>query len=371
MDYDGYDGIEGGDGRSLSRRGSRDSREERNEVFESAMRRSSFSEPVSTESRAQRRLHRRDRVRARRGAFEWLPVLCSNDLVHGSWWMVAASLVAMIIPIVPLVDLYYPFWATENGSIPLLEDAETFGLLIASGLFFTLGSLAFVRATEDPPLRPIFTCSVHFATDELLAAWLFLFGTIPFVPFIAVYVYYNPSTLLYWGCLVAAVVFNVATYLFVLSCYPSEEKSQSEIISKIFLLCITERSWLYRHISNDWLAGTWVFFYGTLIMLVGALVMLYLSVVSSDSHLEIFDWAATVLDSLIFLVGSAYFCAGSYPQIDPSRAALAGEAKLPEKSEGGVNYHSFEDDRRGLYESDPLLVSTSTYVNKDKMSRKR
>lgn len=22
----------------------------------------------------------------RRGAFKWLPVLCSNDLVHGSWY---------------------------------------------------------------------------------------------------------------------------------------------------------------------------------------------------------------------------------------------------------------------------------------------
>jgi len=25
----------------------------------------------------------------RRGAFLWLPVLCSNDLVHGSWYFVA------------------------------------------------------------------------------------------------------------------------------------------------------------------------------------------------------------------------------------------------------------------------------------------
>ncbi len=24
-------------------------------------------------------------IRKRRGAFKWLPVLCSNDLVHGSW----------------------------------------------------------------------------------------------------------------------------------------------------------------------------------------------------------------------------------------------------------------------------------------------
>jgi hypothetical protein len=28
---------------------------------------------------------RREVIKKRRGAFKWLPVLCSNDLVHGSW----------------------------------------------------------------------------------------------------------------------------------------------------------------------------------------------------------------------------------------------------------------------------------------------
>jgi hypothetical protein len=27
-----------------------------------------------------------DVIIQRRGAFKWLPVLCSNDLVHGSWY---------------------------------------------------------------------------------------------------------------------------------------------------------------------------------------------------------------------------------------------------------------------------------------------
>ena len=25
-------------------------------------------------------------VKSQRVVFKWLPVLCSNDLVHGSWW---------------------------------------------------------------------------------------------------------------------------------------------------------------------------------------------------------------------------------------------------------------------------------------------
>ena len=32
-------------------------------------------------------LARHEIIRNRRGAFKWLPCLCSNDLVHGSWYI--------------------------------------------------------------------------------------------------------------------------------------------------------------------------------------------------------------------------------------------------------------------------------------------
>jgi hypothetical protein len=31
---------------------------------------------------------RKEIIISRRGAFKWLPVLCSNDLVHGSWYVI-------------------------------------------------------------------------------------------------------------------------------------------------------------------------------------------------------------------------------------------------------------------------------------------
>ena len=279
------------------------------------MRRSSFSESLE-ESRANRRKNRRERILARRGAFKWLPVKFSNDLVHGSWWFVVGSVIATLIPAVPLVDLFYPFWETGSGSLPLLEDAAAFGLLIVSGFFFTLGSLAFVRATEEPAVRPLFgSWTIHLATDELLAAWLFLFGTIPFVPFMAVYVYYNPDVLVYWGSLVASVIFVIACYLFVLACYPTEEIRQSVVIPQITKVLCGEKRWIQKHLANDWLAGTWIFFYGTLVVCIGAICLLILTMrTNSTNYLEIFDWASTTIDSIIFLIGSAYFCAGSYPQ---------------------------------------------------------
>ncbi len=329
-------------------------------VYESAMRRSSFSE-APLDRRARRR-NRKERILKRRGAFDWLPVAFSNDLVHGAWWFVLGSFIAMIIPIVPLVDLFEPFWPTSSsGSVPLLEDAYTFGLLIVSGLFFTLGSLAFVRATEDPPIRPLFNFSVHVATDELLAAWFFLLGTIPFVPFMAVYVYYNPSYILYWGCLIASVIFNIATYFFVLSCYPSEEREQSVIIANLFRsLCCNEKSWIHRHISNDWLAGCWIFYYATLLLVIGSAVMLYIAV-KDNNHLEVFDWVTSTIDAIIFLIGSAYFCAGSYPQGD------GGGHHIAYGHNSSYHYQSYQNDQKGMFEADPLISSQRRlHYNKDK-----
>ena len=50
-------------------------------------------------------------IKQSRGAFKYLPVYFTNDLVHGSWWMVVGSLLGTIIPIVPLFDIYLHFFS--------------------------------------------------------------------------------------------------------------------------------------------------------------------------------------------------------------------------------------------------------------------
>lgn len=52
----------------------------------------------------------------------------------------------------------------------------------------------FVRAFEEPPVRPLLYNYKHFQTDELVAAWLFLAGTVPSVPYMLVYFVVSPST---------------------------------------------------------------------------------------------------------------------------------------------------------------------------------
>jgi hypothetical protein len=259
--------------------------------YESSMR---LATDLSAIDRRNRRRNRRKRVRDRRGAFQFLPVYCSNDLVHGSWWFVLGSVLATIIPVVPLVDLFYPFWPTSVSiKLPLLSDVTTFALLIVSGFFFTIGSLAFVRATEEPPLRPLFSkITVHLETDELLAAWLFLLATVPFPVLMLVYINYDSSVMVYWGCLGASTLFVIATYFFVLTCYPHDDERNFQLAPQLSRLLFSEDCWIHRHLSNDWLASTWMFFYATLVMVVGSFGMLLVEMFDGGDELEIFDWAS-------------------------------------------------------------------------------
>lgn len=272
-DYDGHDPVTAAEMRAID-----------DDMGESPLRAATEEDP------SMKKGSRRARILARRGAFQCLPVACSNDLVHGSWWFVWGSLVATLIPIVPVVELFYPFWPQSESSLPLLQDAATFVLLIFSGVFFTLGSLAFVRAFEDPPLKPLFS-NEHLATDELLGAWLFLIATIPFVPFVSLYVYYNVHVLVYWGSLVASIIFVLATYIFVQSCYPME-RSREQSIPALAALIFGPKCWILKHVCNDWLASCWLFFYGTVLMCGGSATMLYFAI-QEGNHMEIFDWSTS------------------------------------------------------------------------------
>jgi hypothetical protein len=157
----------------------------------------------------------------RRGAFIWLPVFFSNDLVHGSWWFAFGSLITAIFSIYPLLAKYTTSYEQHDDLLPRTDFDITWGILIACGVFFTLGSLAFVRAFEEPPKTPLFHNYKHFQTDELLGAWLFLAGTVPSIPYMLVFFLIQPSAFYFLGIL-AAVAFSLGTYLFVVSCYPNE-----------------------------------------------------------------------------------------------------------------------------------------------------
>lgn len=165
----------------------------------------------------------------RRGALKWMPVLFSNDLVHGSWWFVLGSAVTMLCSMYPLIQKYSGGYDHNDDILPATDYDVTWALMIVSGFFFTLGSLAFVRAFEEPPKRPLLYNYKHFQSDELLGAWLFLVGTAPSIPYLFLFFIFKPSAFYFFGT-VAAIVFTYATYLFVVACYPSDKVRFSSVL---------------------------------------------------------------------------------------------------------------------------------------------
>lgn len=202
-----------------------------------------------------------------RGAFHFLPVLCSSDIVHGSWWYVWGSLVSALIPFVPLIDIYVVFFRVPpDTALHEFSQTATWVLMIISGIFYTLGSLAFVRAFETPPVHALFSW-YHLGTDELLGAWLFFIAALPFVPYSFVYIRNDPTNLVYWANLGASVLFILGSAAFVYVCYPTQHAALEHVTPKLLPLvqsCFGEKFWICRHVSNDWLATCWFFFHGHL-----------------------------------------------------------------------------------------------------------
>lgn len=249
------------------------------------------------------------RILRARGAFIYLPVLCSNDLVHGSWWMVWGSLLSTIMPIVPLIDIYCPLFKVPEGTV-LVEFSKTLTwiLCIVSGICFTVGSAVYIRAFEDPPLRPLFEIFYHFQTDELLASWLFVFAMIPALPYSLLYLIPFPHNLNYIGFFIISILFIAGSLFFVYTCYPSKEpnNAHSEVLLPIFRAVFGPKSSVLKHVQTDWLAATWFMFLATFFSTVGS----YFLIFYAENDRQLFVYITGFADSFLFLIGSAYYVSG-------------------------------------------------------------
>lgn len=287
-------------------------------------------------------MSRQEVIVERRGAFKWLPVLCSNDLTHGSWWFVWGSFAMVLTAIVPIIQQSVTLYQQEDDFLPAIDYDITWSLLISVGIFYTLGSLAFVRAFEEPPKLPLLHNYYHFQTDELLGAWLFLIGTSPSVPYMFVFFSLSPS-ILYMTGLILAGVMVFALMLFVLVCYPSDRvKKQENYLLPIFLRMFGARMWIVKHLANDWLAATWLILcVNTIFTFLSFLLMLVAMAIQTSSE-QIFVWTSGFINSLLFEIGSIYYVSGSYPHAqafyyatDRGRSNSMAPAYIPVMEEGG------------------------------------
>lgn len=267
------------------------------------------------------------RITKNRGCLKSWPALCSNDLVHGSWHYVWGSLLSCIIPIFPLISLYLGsemWWPVSEVGMARDIHAVAYGLMALLGLFYTLGSYAFLRAVEFPTPPPLFPDFYHFQSDELLGMWLMFFGTATTVPICSMYAYYGGGSL-YWLatgiCAFFTILFGVAT----LACYPGlviDEEFKNRHDPKQYL-----QPWITpwmpsnfcgfnvkKHMSNDWLIVSWAMTWGCGLCVFMSIILLIYSIAYEAKPREIYDYATTLVDMTFFFLGSLYFALGSYAQ---------------------------------------------------------
>lgn len=134
----------------------------------------------------------------------------------------AGSLLVLVASLLVLANCYKPILGLgdDDSNLPNHDFEAAWYLLNFSSLFFTLGSMAFTRAVNDPPMKPLFKW-YHFSTDELLGSWLFLLGVLPAVPYSIIFLQHDEENqAVYFGLLIVSILCVLATCLFVLACYP-------------------------------------------------------------------------------------------------------------------------------------------------------
>lgn len=137
-------------------------------------------------------------------------------------WYVIASIAFTISSGVILDNSFMTELGDDDSFLSRYRYRASWALMIISGAFFTLGSLAFVRAVHsDPPMQPLFSW-YHVQSDELLGAWLFFLAMLPLIPYALIYLAASHSDLIYLVFLGVVVVFVFVTFLFVRACYPND-----------------------------------------------------------------------------------------------------------------------------------------------------
>lgn len=164
------------------------------------------------------------------------------------------------------------------------NDAHALTTTADAGIFCTLGSLAFVRAFhEDPPMTPLFT-AYHLQSDELVASWLFFLSTVPFAPYVLLYLSSEGfGSLLYLAALAFACIASIGALLFVRACYPSDASRTDLLlpISRVFCCCsLATRE---HYFINDWLGASWLFYWASAFATFCSGILLIYQITRNDS----------------------------------------------------------------------------------------
>lgn len=155
-------------------------------------------------------------------------------------WLTVGSILYCVSSGVILWNTASKALGEDDSRLNDFQFRATWVLMIISGVFAALGSMAFMRAVhEDPPMKPLFEWMAphlpylfyHMQSDELLGSWLFLLSALPIVPFSLIYLKTSYRNLLYVAAVVCSILLNIGSFLFVSSCYPSAKVTYSVMLT--------------------------------------------------------------------------------------------------------------------------------------------
>ncbi len=203
----------------------------------------------------------------------------------------------------------YSFFRIPDGSaLPLFHAAATWVILIICGFFFTAGSWVSCRAFEYPPVKPLLGRWSCCFSDELLSAWLFLFGALPAPLFVAIFLYAEPDSLDQWAMMIMAIILVTVSAVFVHICrFPQHGETKSYVTPLLKKMLCGDRSGVVeRHLFSDWLVTAWMMYYMSLITTVASFLMMLFHVQFRNDR-QIFIFGSGCLDTIFFLVGCMYY----------------------------------------------------------------
>lgn len=224
------------------------------------------------------------------------------------------------------------------------DHVAAYVMLIFAGISYTIGSWIFTRTFKEP-IPPPLVQFWYFSNDELLATWMFVIGTLPSVPIMIIYCYYFPEEKEYQLALALCIFFSAAFLAYIVAVSPLTKEKYEEkkklhhmgvhtsmnYISPILHTCCCSVSGCYcpkewiRHVANDWLIVCWLSAIGCFLAVLLSIALLVSSIQAHDKR-GIFDWATGLADMIMFLIGSMYLVAGSYPV---SESLLTGSKNNP------------------------------------------
>ena len=167
---------------------------------------------------------------------------------------------------------------------------------------------------------------------------MFFFASLPGPPFMATLLIYDDDKEEYWLMFFFAVIFCTVCLGFVWVCYKGHDQKHKPIALGLLKRMFGERQWITKHCNNDFLFVCWVMYWGSVVTTLGSLA-LTLNCIRKKNDRQFYIWFTSFINMLLFWIGSAYYCAGSYGdhgiatvvKVSPADSGGGGSKPIPEE----------------------------------------